>query len=97
MIFLGPTAAQINAFGLKHEARSLAEDAGVPLLPGSGVLNDGAEALKFGEKTGYPVILKSSAGGGGIGCAWKTKQLLPAPLPASPSKRKPTSATQDCS
>ena len=67
LIFLGPTAAQINAFGLKHEARSLAEDAGVPLLPGSGVLNDGAEALKFGEETGYPVILKSSAGGGGIG------------------------------
>ncbi|MGB0266778.1 MAG: biotin carboxylase N-terminal domain-containing protein, partial [Pseudomonadales bacterium] len=67
LIFLGPTAAQINAFGLKHEARSLAEEAGVPLLPGSGVLNDGEEALKFGEETGYPVILKSSAGGGGIG------------------------------
>lgn len=67
LIFLGPTPAQINAFGLKHEARGLAESAGVPLLPGSGVLNDVEEALQFAEGTGYPVILKSSAGGGGIG------------------------------
>ena len=67
LIFLGPTAAQINAFGLKHEARALAESAGVPLLPGSDVLSSVEEALQFAEETGYPVILKSSAGGGGIG------------------------------
>ncbi|MFZ8914286.1 MAG: biotin carboxylase N-terminal domain-containing protein, partial [Pseudomonadales bacterium] len=67
LIFLGPTAAQINAFGLKHEARALAEEAGVPLLPGSGVLESLEDALRFAGETGYPVILKSSAGGGGIG------------------------------
>lgn len=67
LIFLGPTAKQINAFGLKHEARTLAERAGVPLLPGSHVLSSVEEALQFAEETGYPVILKSSAGGGGIG------------------------------
>lgn len=66
-VFLGPTGEQIECFGLKHEARALAEAAGVPLLPGSGVLASQDEALEFAESTGYPVILKSSAGGGGIG------------------------------
>ena len=53
--FVGPTPDQINVFGLKHLAREAAEQANVPLLPGSGVLTDVTEALK------------SSAGGGGIG------------------------------
>ena len=65
--FLGPTPAQIQAFGLKHEARQLAADAEVPLLPGSGVLTDADAALEAAEAIGWPVILKSSAGGGGIG------------------------------
>jgi urea carboxylase len=38
--FIGPTRAQMLAFGLKHTARELAEQAGVPLLPGSGLLDD---------------------------------------------------------
>ncbi|MEM6708052.1 MAG: urea carboxylase [Pseudomonadota bacterium] len=66
-VFLGPTADQINAFGLKHEARRLAEAAAVPLLAGSGLLNSLAEATAAAATLGYPVILKSSAGGGGIG------------------------------
>src|SRR5690606_33146066 len=55
------------AFGLKHRARELAAQSGVPLTPGTGLLSSGEEALKEGEKVGYPVMLKSTAGGGGIG------------------------------
>ncbi len=65
--FIGPTAAQMQAFGLKHRARALAQAAGVPLLPGSGLLTDLAAARAEAARIGYPVMLKSSAGGGGIG------------------------------
>ena len=67
LVFLGPTPAQMRLFGLKHTARALAIEAGVPLCPGTGLLPDAATALKEGERIGYPVMLKSSAGGGGIG------------------------------
>ncbi|EOD77192.1 Urea carboxylase [Grimontia indica] len=65
--FLGPTSEQINLFGLKHTARELAEGAYVPLLPGTGLLESVEEALTKAEEMGYPVMLKSTAGGGGIG------------------------------
>ncbi|MCC5850292.1 MAG: urea carboxylase [Verrucomicrobia bacterium] len=65
--FLGPTPAQMRAFGLKHEAKALAEAAGVPLLPGTGLLAHVEEAVKAAEAIGWPVMLKSTAGGGGIG------------------------------
>lgn len=65
--FVGPRPEHLKCFGLKHEARSLAERAGVSLLPGSGVLANAAAALTAAETVGYPVMLKSSAGGGGIG------------------------------
>lgn len=67
LVFIGPTPEQIRAFGLKHEARELAQRAGVPLLPGSGLLSDLAAARAAAEQLGYPVMLKSTAGGGGIG------------------------------
>jgi urea carboxylase len=67
IIFIGPTPANIEAFGLKHTARELAKSSGVPLLPGTGLLTDAAEALAAAETIGYPVMLKSTAGGGGIG------------------------------
>ena len=66
-IFLGPSIEQMEAFGLKHRARELAEKSGVPLLPGSSILTDCDAALKFAALIGYPVMLKSTAGGGGIG------------------------------
>jgi len=65
--FVGPTPAQMRAFGLKHTARALAEAQGVPLLPGSGLLSDLAQAQSEAARIGYPVMLKSTAGGGGIG------------------------------
>ncbi|MEH6641329.1 urea carboxylase [Vreelandella glaciei] len=67
LTFLGPTAEQIEQFGLKHQARALAEQAGVPLVPGSKLLESVNEALTSAEQIGYPVMLKSTAGGGGIG------------------------------
>ena len=78
--FLGPTATQIEAFGLKHHARKLAELQEVPLLPGTGVLSGVEEALSEAEDIGYPVILKSTAGGGGIGMqlCWDPEELTKA-------------------
>lgn len=65
--FIGPRPAQMRAFGLKHQARELALKAGVPLAPGSGLLADAEVARLEAERIGYPVMLKSTAGGGGIG------------------------------
>ncbi|MBK0097129.1 urea carboxylase [Erwinia sp. S63] len=65
--FVGPTAQQIGEFGLKHRARELAASAGVPMTPGTPLLNSLEEALSAAENIGYPVMLKSTAGGGGIG------------------------------
>jgi len=65
--FIGPTPSQIRDFGLKHTARALAERSGAPLLPGTGLLSGPAEAAEQAQRIGYPVMLKSTAGGGGIG------------------------------
>jgi urea carboxylase len=67
IVFIGPTGEQMRMFGLKHAARAIAEQNGVPLLPGSGLLRDEAHARAEAERIGYPVMLKSTAGGGGIG------------------------------
>ncbi|TQV74244.1 5-oxoprolinase/urea amidolyase family protein [Exilibacterium tricleocarpae] len=65
--FIGPSAEQITLFGLKHEARAAAERAAVPLVPGSPLLTDIEDALDRAAQIGFPVMLKSTAGGGGIG------------------------------
>ncbi|WP_313117828.1 urea carboxylase [Ectopseudomonas guguanensis] len=65
--FVGPTPAQIREFGLKHRARELAAQAQVPMAPGTGLLQSLEEALSAADSIGYPVMLKTTAGGGGIG------------------------------
>ncbi|MEM8868495.1 MAG: urea carboxylase [Verrucomicrobiota bacterium] len=65
--FIGPTPESMLAFGLKHEARRLAEENAVPLLPGSELLDSLEAAKPIAKQIGYPVMLKSTAGGGGIG------------------------------
>ena len=65
--FIGPTAEQMRLFGPKHSARAIALREGVPLLPGSGLLDSVEEAAREAERIGFPVMLKSTAGGGGIG------------------------------
>jgi urea carboxylase len=69
IVFVGPTPTQIRDFGLKHRAREIALDTGVPLLPGSTLLANLEEAQREAGRIGYPVMLKSTAGGGGIGMA----------------------------
>lgn len=65
--FLGPTADTMRMFSEKHTARALAEQANVPVLPGSGLLNDEAHAVQEAERVGLPILLKATGGGGGIG------------------------------
>jgi urea carboxylase len=79
IVFIGPSPEQMRAFGLKHRARELALLAGVPLAPGSGLLRDIAHADSEAARIGYPVMIKSTAGGGGIGL-----QLAPTPSELAP-------------
>ncbi|MDT8906774.1 MULTISPECIES: urea carboxylase [Pseudomonas] len=65
--FIGPTPEQLRVFGLKHTARALARQHDVPLLEGTELLDSVEAALLAGAQVGYPVMLKSTAGGGGIG------------------------------
>eukprot|EP01133_Synstelium_polycarpum_P010966 gene10966-12775_t len=65
--FVGPTPEQLRVFGLKHTARTLARQHNIPLLEGTELLNSLDAALLAGETVGYPIMLKSTAGGGGIG------------------------------
>ena len=67
IVFIGPTPDNIRTFGLKHSARALAAAHDVPLAPGSNLLTDEAEAVIAARDIGYPVMLKATAGGGGIG------------------------------
>jgi acetyl-CoA carboxylase biotin carboxylase subunit len=65
--FVGPSAASIEAVGDKLAARRLAKAAGVAMTPGSAALESAADAVRFAEGIGYPVVTKASAGGGGRG------------------------------
>ena len=67
LTFVGPPAAAIAAMGDKARARALAEQAGVPLVPGSGLVADADEAVAAAARVGYPVLVKAAAGGGGRG------------------------------
>jgi urea carboxylase len=67
IVFVGPTPEQLRVFGLKHTARALARREGVPMLEGTELLENLDAALAAGAQLGYPVMLKSTAGGGGIG------------------------------
>jgi urea carboxylase len=67
IVFIGPTADNIRTFGLKHTARALAHSHGVRLAPGTDLLANAQDALAAAQTIGYPVILKATAGGGGIG------------------------------
>jgi urea carboxylase len=75
--FIGPTPQQMRAFGLKHTARALALENALPLLPGTGLLENVEDALHSAGHIGYPVMLKSTAGGGGIGMrlCWNRDEL----------------------
>ena len=66
--FVGPSAEAIRLMGDKAQARQLAKQAGVPIVPGSDrPLGDRADAEATAERVGYPLMLKAAAGGGGRG------------------------------
>src|SRR5262245_55068399 len=66
--FIGPPEDAMRKLGDKNEARKLAKQAGVPVVPGSaGLIETDQQALAFAQESGYPVLIKASAGGGGKG------------------------------
>ena len=66
--FIGPTSEAMGQLGDKNNAREIAQNAGVPRVPGSdGLVESETDALKFAQKVGFPVLIKASAGGGGRG------------------------------
>ncbi|MFZ2383375.1 MAG: biotin carboxylase N-terminal domain-containing protein, partial [Candidatus Nanopelagicales bacterium] len=69
LVWVGPTPHSIRAMALKVEAKRLAEAAGVPLVPGAEVDADASDEdlIAAGNRVGYPLLVKASAGGGGKG------------------------------
>ncbi len=67
IVFIGPRPLHMRAFGLKHRARELALQSEVPVAPGSLLLRDIHHAMSEASRIGYPLMIKSTAGGGGIG------------------------------
>ena len=67
IIFIGPEPDVLEKMGDKITARKLMKEAGVPVIEGTEEAVNLDEAISFAEKIGYPIMLKASAGGGGIG------------------------------
>lgn len=65
--FIGPSTDSMEKMALKVESRELAKSINIPLVPGTGVIDNYDELKNEAEKIGFPVMLKASAGGGGIG------------------------------
>ncbi|MGH7262978.1 MAG: acetyl-CoA carboxylase biotin carboxylase subunit [Candidatus Rokuibacteriota bacterium] len=79
IVFIGPSPEAIRLMGDKAEARELARQAGVPIIPGSeGGLKDEEQALSLADAIGFPVMLKATSGGGGRGMRIvKSRDALP--------------------
>ena len=77
LIFIGPRPEQMIQFGLKHTAREIAIANEAPLLPGSDLVDTIESACAEADRIGYPLMLKSTAGGGGIGMrlCWNEEEL----------------------
>jgi urea carboxylase len=73
--FVGPSGQEIRQFGLKHTSREIAQRCGLPLLSGTGLLGSVEEALAAAKSIGWPVMIKSTAGGGGIGMQMAHNEL----------------------
>ena len=68
IVFIGPPPAAMRAMGGKAPARELVRSLGVPVTPGSeGIVPRVEDGLPIAERIGYPVLVKATAGGGGIG------------------------------
>jgi acetyl-CoA carboxylase biotin carboxylase subunit len=67
LTFIGPDSEVIRTMGDKYRSREIATSLGIPIPPGSGILNNVQEAREWAHELSFPVIFKASAGGGGIG------------------------------
>ncbi|KAK2011101.1 urea carboxylase [Colletotrichum eremochloae] len=67
IIFIGPSSASIHAMGLKHKARSIAEAVNVPVIPGTSLVSSTREAIEGAKRIGFPIMVKATGGGGGMG------------------------------
>ena len=65
--FIGPDSKTIDLMGDKVNARKVAEESEVPIVPGSNVLKSVDDLLEIANNIGYPIMLKASGGGGGKG------------------------------
>src|SRR5437667_5361562 len=88
LTFIGPSPEAIRLMGDKAQARQIAEQAGVPVVPGSEEpLKDADEAVTLADAIGFPLIFKASAGGGGRGMRIVRDRAGPAEaFPAGPSE-----------
>jgi len=87
--FIGPPAAAMRAMGSKLEAKALARKHGVPVTPGSEAIDDPHKAAEIARGIGFPVIVKPSGGGGGIGMKVVEREddLIPALTTATNAAR----------
>jgi len=75
--FIGPTPQAMSQLGDKNEARRIAREAGVPVVPGSeGLIRSEAEAVRLAHEIGFPVLIKATAGGGGRGMRVAANDLV---------------------
>ena len=87
--FIGPRPDVMQLMGDKNKARETMASLGLPVLPGSGVVESEAEAVQAARKIGYPVMVKAAAGGGGRGMrAVESAAELPQALEAARNEAK---------
>ncbi|MCB1435605.1 MAG: acetyl-CoA carboxylase biotin carboxylase subunit [Rhodobiaceae bacterium] len=88
--FIGPTAEHIRIMGDKIEAKRTAKALGIPVVPGSeGAVTSDAQARAVAEETGYPVLIKAAAGGGGRGMkVARSPEELPEALASARAESK---------
>ncbi|KAH8685367.1 urea carboxylase [Tricladium varicosporioides] len=67
IIYVGPSTESILEMGQKHRARALAEAANVPVVPGTKLLESEEDAIRAATQLGFPIMLKATGGGGGVG------------------------------
>jgi len=89
IVFIGPPAAAMRAIGSKLAGKALARKHGVPVTPGSEAIDDPHKAAEIARGIGFPVIVKPSGGGGGIGMkvVEREEDLIPALTTATNAAR----------
>ena len=92
IIFIGPGSNVLRAMGDKDNSRQLMKEIGVPVVPGTEILHDPAEAKRLAAGIGYPILVKATAGGGG-----KEKKIWNMPSWQHLKKPKALLATVMCS